>query len=300
MINLTTAGKEECGATGNLVNWEDAEWTLHSQAKMIEVDWEWEGPCQRESQVKMFMANFQKHEDCMHHCKKIRGRSPSVNTEDCWEHFSMEVDLITPDISDLPPMWLSATEGDKGGFLGSLDHWPETEIVDNETIELKAEETIWRDYYTGQRLDNWTKPYGYLEDTIFGKTSNCIQAFPGKFCCLVWEENGCKSYDTSCPCNSESQIRLILRGLCANSQIDTLFTLKQLPGDPYNMMLLGKISTKIEYADSQWKLTDAKFNMTAASKATKASFVLGRHEWTISGDASEQAVTTFYSNLINK
>ena len=129
MIGLTTAGGEECGAPGDLVNWEEAEWTLHSQAKMIEV----------ESQVKMFMANFQKHEDCMHHCKKIRGRSPSVITEDCWENFSMEIDLITQNISDLPPMWLSATEGDKGGFLGGLDHWPETEIVDNETIELKAE-----------------------------------------------------------------------------------------------------------------------------------------------------------------
>merc|ERR1712052_53091 len=58
MIGQTTAGGEECGAPGDLVNWEEAEWTLHSQAKVIEVDREWEGPCRRESQVRVFTADF--------------------------------------------------------------------------------------------------------------------------------------------------------------------------------------------------------------------------------------------------
>ena len=31
MMAQTTAGGEECGAPGDLVNWEEAEWTLHSQ-----------------------------------------------------------------------------------------------------------------------------------------------------------------------------------------------------------------------------------------------------------------------------
>ena len=38
MIGMTTAGGDECGASGNLLSWEEAEWTLHSQAKVIEVD----------------------------------------------------------------------------------------------------------------------------------------------------------------------------------------------------------------------------------------------------------------------
>ena len=38
MVGLTRAGEEECGAPGDLVSWEEAEWTLHSQAKVIEVD----------------------------------------------------------------------------------------------------------------------------------------------------------------------------------------------------------------------------------------------------------------------
>ena len=41
MVGLTRAGQEECGTPGNLVSWEEAEWTLHSQAKLIEVDREW-------------------------------------------------------------------------------------------------------------------------------------------------------------------------------------------------------------------------------------------------------------------
>ena len=44
MVGLTRAGAEECGAPGDLVSWEEAEWTLHSQAKVIEVNRTWEGP----------------------------------------------------------------------------------------------------------------------------------------------------------------------------------------------------------------------------------------------------------------
>ena len=97
MIGLTTAGGEECGEPGNLVNWEEAEWTLYSQAKMIEVDREWEGPCRRESRVQVFTADFNHHKDCMQHCQKISGgRSPPVTTRAEWEYLTGEVGQITP------------------------------------------------------------------------------------------------------------------------------------------------------------------------------------------------------------
>ena len=55
------------------------------------------------------------------------------------------------------------------------------------------------------------------------------------------------------------------------------------------MILLGRGTTRIEYNDttSQWTLTSAKNAMhkvTATSGATKLSYVLGKHEWTISND----------------
>ena len=74
MVGLTRTGEEECGAPGDLVSWEEAEWTLHSQAKVIKVDREWEGPCRRESQVQIFtLEMLHWYDDCMTHCQKIAG-----------------------------------------------------------------------------------------------------------------------------------------------------------------------------------------------------------------------------------
>merc|ERR1712212_1360321 len=46
------------------------------------------------------------------------------------------------------------------------------------------------------------------------------------------------------------------------------------------------VSTRIEYNDtsSQWILTNANSDVRAVSRATKVSYVLGKHEWTISND----------------
>ena len=194
MIGLTTAGGEEYGAPGDLVNWEEAEWTLHSQAKVIEVDREWEGPCRRESQVQVFTAErgqFFNHKDCMQHCQKISGgRSPPVITKEDWENLTSEVDLITEDRSVLPWMWLSATEGEFDLELGELGHWPETEIVNNETKKLEALETVWRDFYTGQRLESWKKPYFREDskDTRLGDTYNCMQTYTDVPWDMSWGE----------------------------------------------------------------------------------------------------------------
>ena len=71
MLRVTTAGDEECKTSGNHLKWNAEEWTLHSQAKITEVDAE--GPCRKESQVQVFTADFRHQEDCMRHCQKIAG-----------------------------------------------------------------------------------------------------------------------------------------------------------------------------------------------------------------------------------
>jgi hypothetical protein len=55
---------------------------------------------------------------------------------------------------------------------------------------------------------------------------------------------------------------------------------------PNDLIILGQITSRIHYSDSsnQWILTDAKSNVTAVSDATKVSYVLGKHEWTVSND----------------
>ena len=295
MVGLTTAGGEECGAPGDFLNWEEAEWTLRSQAKMIEVEMSWiEGPCRmRESEVQVFTANFKEHQECMQHCKKIvDGRSPAVTTEEEWENFKLEVDLITEDRYSLPYMWLSATKGDKDGKLAKLDHWPEAIVVNNET-----QKAIWRDFYSGQRLDNWAKPYYEIREDDY--TNNCIAAYTDVPWDRSWFQWLCTSYDFSCPCSYPTQPLLRLRGRCS-SLIDNLFTPRHLPDTPGNMILLGQFTTRIEYNEksSQWMLTDAKSDVTAVSRATKLSYVLGKQEWTISNDVYECGKGKSYTTML--
>ena len=285
MKSQTTAGAKECGAPGDLVNWEEAEWVLHSQAKMIEVDREREGPC-KESKVQVFKADFT-HQECMHHCQKISGgRSPPVRTQGEWESFTKEVDLIKEDKSVFSPMWLSVTEGNVDQELARLNHWPQTEVVNGVTEQLEAEKTVWRDYYTGERLGNWTKPYAGSSGEPIYDDFYCMLAYTDRPWNQSWNEVYC-SWQFSCPCSYPKLPLLRLRGLCSDGKIDQLFLPKQMPGDPSNMVLVGQYHSRIEYNDTSrlWILTDAKYTVNATISATKTSYVLGKYNWTISNDA---------------
>ena len=250
MQSMTMAGQRECGAPGDFLSWEKAEWALQSKAKIVEVERKTGGPCRQESRFHVYTATFENHYDCMHHCQKIAGgRSPPVSTLDDWENFTREIDLITPDRSKLPWMWLSATEGDVGNHLGKLPHWPEHETVNNVTLKLDAEERVWRDYYTGLRLENWIKPYySSKKDEISDDTYNCMEVYSDKAWNISWFEWECyDSFQASCPCQYPTQPILRLRGLCRKTSIDTLFTLKQMPVSPDTMVILGQKNTQIMY-----------------------------------------------------
>jgi hypothetical protein len=83
---------------------------------------------------------------------------------------------------------------------------------------------------------------------------------------------------------------LTLRGLCPDSALNPMdivdYIPKQLPGSPNNLFLLGKVSTQIRYNDTteQWILTDAFSSVTAVSRASKMSYALGKHTWTVTND----------------
>ena len=66
---------------------------------------------------------------------------------------------MTSDYQNALAFWLSAKRGTKKKKLKSLPHWPETEKVNNKTVLLKAGKSIWRDFQTGQRLNNTTEPF---------------------------------------------------------------------------------------------------------------------------------------------
>ena len=223
----------------------------------------------------------------MKHCKKLGCRSPSVKTKSGWENLLREVKALSPDPSMLPErIWLSATEGDIGhkhgneGGLGRLDHWPEG---------VEAEEGVWRDYYTGEQLENYTKPwYTSNEDKNVGETYNCIYFKPIWAETRNWVEWECFGSELrGCPCTYDSPPLIHLRGFCPDTVLEHVrYTVTQFASDPNNITIVGSKSARIQYDAllSQWVYSDPRLNVTAMSRASHMSYALGKHNWTISGD----------------
>ena len=136
LVAMTTSGGSECGAEGDFLNWEEAEWTLSDKwangpwadwvlvinsSKVEEIDWI-RGPCWRESKIRVYQIdNIHDQSYCMNHCKKIaNGRSPSVVTEEDWKWLTKEIKSISTRNQDHCHLWLAATEGDSGKSLSII------------------------------------------------------------------------------------------------------------------------------------------------------------------------------------
>ena len=211
---MTKAGTEKCGASGDFVNWEETTWTLHSKAFYITWVDSARGPCRRESKMHVYpMIKFHYQSHCMQHCEKFGGQSLSVKTHQEWQTFPEEIPHTQVDLLRLPKqLWLSATEGDKNLKLTRLDHWPEG---------IEANETVWRDFYTGEMLDNYTKPWETQNnDTVQGDNSNCIIFFPHNIQGKSWREWQCGQDETiGCPCSYKDNPILRLRGFCPTTLV---------------------------------------------------------------------------------
>ena len=285
-MNLqTTAGFQECGLPGDFLSWEksieERQWTLHSKARWVEFDGGLEGPCRARAKMNVFPIKVQhRHSECMRHCEKLRGRSPSVKTETEWEYLWKEIKLLSPDSLRLQKdIWLSVTEGDVDNELAKLDHWPE---------KVEPKEGVWRDYYTGEQLGNYSKPWQTSNrDKDVGETHNCLFFEHTQVKINSWKEWQCSRPSRGCPCTYETPPLIHLRGFCPNTLLEHhRYTVAQTATDPSNIILVGYQSARIEYDFSlgQWTLKDSRFNITAMSHASHKSFALGKHKWTVSGD----------------
>ena len=132
MVNMTTSGGKECGAPGDYLSWADTVWTLSD--KLFNghwADWDWvlpinasqvveveveEGPCWRESRIKVYQINnMHTHSSCMEHCRKIAGgRSPTLVTLQDWQGLIPEIESLSAHDEHQSNLWLSPTEGDQG------------------------------------------------------------------------------------------------------------------------------------------------------------------------------------------
>ena len=267
MISMTEGDSEECAAPGDFLSWADAQdqLLLWSKAKMVTLE-ETEGPCRRESKMTIFTATFSDHAVCMTHCQKMgSGRVPPVRTLEELDWMKGEMRAITPDTTVLPWFWLPGTD--------------------------TQEEGVWRDFYTNEPFTDYEYPWYPGHDTRFGSNENCLVYYPPMPEDDEWGEKLCdtpRSWIWGCPCKYKQQPIVRLRGLCGGTKsvIDSSFIFSQTAADPMELYLLGDAKSQIRYNDSssQWLLTDAKTSVTAVSYSSKVSYVLGKHEWTVSND----------------
>jgi hypothetical protein len=93
-------------------------------------------------------------------------------------------------------------------------------------------------------------------------------------------------FQRGCLCQYESKPVLTLRGLCPARRLDKQYILKQRGSDPSDLFIVGLGHTQMRYNEmgGHWSLTDAKFDVTGESEATKVSYLLGKNQWTIHDD----------------
>ena len=294
MADLTSEG-EECGIKGNLTQWGSFlsreemikrnstslvdRWSLFGRTVFRKVA-ESDGPCQRQKEVIVFTSEYRSSYDCMEHCKKLGTRSPPVKTSEELERLKRELEVWIPDIDDENWFWLSVTKGRtlKESLL-RLDHWPDEEV---------ATKGIWRDYYTGKQLDNYTKPWGD------GEYGDCVACGPYDF----YNPTTCLDifHPAWCPCEVGQPTPfppLLLRGLCSSSNLRSedftrgvWYTPHQLTSDIKQIFYVGGMSTRIDYdkQEKKWILKDVPSNTSAISLSRHSTYVLGKHNWTVGND----------------
>ena len=78
------------------------------------------------------------------------------------------------------------------GKLGRLDHWPKG---------IEAKDGVWRDYYTGEQLEKYTKPWRNLnQDKNGDEAYNCINFYVKEAVTRSWTEWNRICWPRGCPC----------------------------------------------------------------------------------------------------
>ena len=110
---------------------------------------------------------------------------------------------------------------------------------------------------------------------------------------IVWL--GLGSFDCSvdtkmsqiyCPCSFPVYPQLTLRGLCPDSHIDQTYLARNDPVTGF-LYFYGSHKTVARFDGKKWKMMTAFFNTSASTKAKPDTFILGKHNWSVSGDSEE-------------
>ena len=136
----------------------------------------------------------------------------------------------------------------------------------------------WIDFYTGSALENFSHPWAGSG----GSSLNCARLVDEN----TWDPNLCEEPNYACMCTNKPKSNLEFKGLCLNSAIDIHYKPISDLRDPRKLSFQGLTGTSITYDGQKkiWTLLMAESNVTGMSKASHASFTLGKHNWTIKGD----------------
>ena len=283
MQALTEAEGRECGLPGNFLSWEGtsfkrevdnkaassgnveskkATWTLHGKAE-AKVK---EGPCGNKRDLIVFAKRLMSPVDCIKHCLKIGNRIPSLTTHQDWQRISTELKIRN--FAFLEVFLLPITKANlKDNFISRT--------------------AVWRDYYTGEQLENYTKPWDDDTDPING-TDDCVDlhAWSWKWRAISCNDGGAAKMMCPCKYDHSKPHRIFLRGLCVSSPFgkSLWYTPRQTPVNFADIYYVGGVSTRIEFNNNTWHIYDLTSDVTATSSADHDTFVLGKRNWTIQND----------------
>ena len=262
MVKMTHESRNHCNNKGSYLQWANMQWTLHGKAKLVNVPAM--EPCKEESLIKVYYTKFTKMTDCMHHCQKLGGQSPTIVDMTAWQNFQffMENNLYEQYSNVLDGFWLPITDDE--------------------------EEGVWKDYYTEEVLQ-YDGPFigGHPNG---GVRENCAIQVSS----TLWIDWTCETRDEDffCVCGNKEKHFLKLRGLCQYSRIDSLFMPRNTRQDIRQLEYIGQSGTIIHFKQNQkeWVLQvldnfEVKTQGTSASPLV--SFALGKHQWEIENDTFE-------------
>ena len=185
MVRMTSGGGEECGEEGDYLAWGEAQWTLHGEAAMEEV--ESMEPCEEEQRLNYYSAKFSKMEACMLHCEKLGSRAPYIANITEWKtvqsFLARKLFMSGPSL-----LWTS----------------------------LACHQSVLRDFYNQNEIQQ-------ISDLKGVKCEGClVQEKAGKWAGWPCDLEG-KPNHPSCACTRTPRPYLYLRGLCSSSAVDTLY-----------------------------------------------------------------------------
>ena len=258
-----TAG-EDCGkADGDYLAWESAEWILKGETSFGEVTVE--DLCRRESNTQVFSSPFGGIEEIKNHCDKMEEGTLSTDVDRVNEV------LMKPDGTPTT-----------AGVVGLATWFPIRQTANSSWVDLYSKKPVedmdWAEGYPDQETCAlYVIPFGGLI------------SYP------------CTVDITSSPihgvCHFPVTPILILRGLCPDSHIDHFYQARNDPVTGY-LYFYGERRTIVRFDGKKWKMMTAFYNTSGSTDAKPATFILGKHSWSISGDSEECHGGTAYTTKL--